>query len=79
VRNFFQIGFLALSFVVFAISIADKQFTAYLKDFSRWDIEPIIKTISIVLPILWAFLISQIFVEALGDKVTVRAKEEQKR
>jgi hypothetical protein len=72
--NFLQIGFLMLSFVVFAVSIADTQFIAYLqKLFPRSDnLGPIIQTAASVLPILWAFLISQIFVAAFGDKMAVR-------
>ena len=70
VKSFLQIGFLIIAFVVFAISIADKQFTAFLQNvLPSLDVEPVIRMTAIVLPILWAFLIAQIFVAAMGDKV----------
>jgi hypothetical protein len=37
----------------------------------------VIKVLAIVLPILWVFVISQIFVSALGDKVAEDAPARQ--
>jgi len=77
-HNLLQVLFLMLSFVVFAVSIADVQFTNYLQTaFPNLKIELVIKVIAIVLPILWVFVISQIFVSALGDKVAADAPKPQ--
>jgi hypothetical protein len=77
-RNILQVLFLMLSFVVFAVSIADVQFTNYLESaFPNLKAEPVIKVIAIVLPILWVFVISQIFVAALGDLVSDDAPPRQ--
>jgi hypothetical protein len=59
-----HIIFLSLSFVVFALSLANSDFRNVFPGLA----EPI-KVTSIVLPILWAFLISNIFVGVLGDRV----------
>ena len=67
-RNAFHVTFLTLSFVVFAISIADTQFTAFFnKAFAPADLQPPIKAIAIVLPILWTYLITQISVVAFNE------------
>jgi hypothetical protein len=73
-KNALQIVFMSLSFVVFAISIADAQIITYLQQFvPEWiNLKPILQTTASILPILWAFLISQIFVAALGDKVAAK-------
>jgi hypothetical protein len=77
-RNVLQVLFLMLSFVVFAVSIADVQFTNYLQTaFPNLKSEQVIKVLAIVLPILWVFVISQIFVSALGDKVSEDAPARQ--
>jgi hypothetical protein len=77
-RNVFQVLFLMLSFVVFSVSIADVQFTNYLQTaFPDLKSEQVIKVIAIVLPILWVFVISQIFVAALGDLVAADAPPRQ--
>jgi len=70
-KNVLQVAFLLLSFIVFAVSIADTQFIAYFQNICPQSdkIRPFVQTASTVLPILWAFLISQIFVAALGNKV----------
>jgi hypothetical protein len=72
-KNVLQICFLMLSFVVFAVSIADTQFIAYLQKLfpQSENLEAIVRTTASILPILWAFLISQIFVAAFGDKMAV--------
>lgn len=64
VKNYLQIAFMCLTFIVFALSIADIEFINY---FPR--LQGPIRIVSIVLPVLWAFLIARIFVEAMGDKV----------
>jgi hypothetical protein len=66
-RTPFHLIFLTLSFCVFAVSIADAQFTAYLQNKLGGATEPIIKTVAIVLPILWTFLVTQISVAAMGQ------------
>jgi hypothetical protein len=69
-KNYFQVAFLCLTFVVFAISIADTQFIGYLQQYRLLaNVGGSINVISTVLPILWAFLISRIFVEAIGSRV----------
>lgn len=64
IRNAYQIAFMCMSFIIFSISIANIQFMAFFDGFQN-----AINIISIVLPILWAFLLSRIFVEALGSKM----------
>jgi hypothetical protein len=69
-KNYFQIAFLCGTFVVFSFSIADKQFAGYLQGFQPLvGIGTVIDVMSIVLPTLWVFLISRIFLEALGAKL----------
>jgi hypothetical protein len=65
IKNVFHIAFLLLSFVVFALSIAETDFINVLPE--AWKI--LIKVAAIVLPFLWTFLISQIFLGALGSRV----------
>ena len=64
----YHIVFLTLSFVVFAISIADTQFADFFNNlFAPRDMQPPIKAIAIVLPILWTYLVAQISVVAMHD------------
>lgn len=65
IKNVFHIAFLAISFIVFALSLASTDFMNF---FPIWASTGI-KVSSIVLPILWAFLISNIFIGVLGAKV----------
>jgi len=70
VENRIQIGFLSATFFVFALSIADKQFSAYLSSF--WFLASsgiFVDVAAIVVPILWVFIVSRIFLEAFGSKV----------
>lgn len=70
VKNRIQIGFLSATFFVFALSIADKQFSAYLSSF--WFLAGsgiFVDVAAIVVLILWVFVVSRIFLEAFGDKV----------
>lgn len=64
-----QCLFLWLSSLVFAVSLSDKQITGLLIDFANafpalnipaTSIEPSIKGVAIILPILWTLIISQI-------------------
>jgi hypothetical protein len=65
-KSRFHITFLTLSFVVFGISIASAEFTAYFnKIFEPHDFEAPVMAIAIVLPILWTYLVTQISVVAL--------------
>ena len=59
-----HIVFLCLSFVVFALSLANTDFMNVFPAGAS-----VIKVTSIVLPIMWAFLISNIFLGILGSKV----------
>ena len=59
-----HIVFLCLSFVVFALSLAHTDFMNVFPAAATS-----IKVTSIILPILWAFLISNIFAGILGTKV----------
>jgi hypothetical protein len=63
-RSRLQIAFLSATFVVFAISIADKQFSAYLTGFEALSgIAFGLTALAIVLPILWVFLVAPIVME----------------
>ena len=64
VRNIAHIVFLCLSFIVFAISIATSQLVAYLLrfDWNGGDAETVLSVVATVLPVLWVFIIAQIFV-----------------
>jgi len=63
-RSRLLIVFLSATFVVFAISIADKQFSAYLTGFQALSgIAFGLTAIAIVLPILWVFLVAPIVME----------------
>ena len=69
VRTKLHIAFLTMSFVVFAISIADTEFIAFFnKVFSPVDFQPPIKALSIVLPIMWTYLVTQISVVAFQSE-----------
>jgi hypothetical protein len=59
-----HIIFLCLSFIVFALSLANTDFMNFFPPLAGT-----IKVTSIALPILWAFIISNIFAGVLGDKV----------
>lgn len=71
VKNVMHVLFLCASFVVFAISIATNQFVTYLSSVS-WgpqNATVVFNIIAIVLPILWVFLIAQIFLAITGSKM----------
>jgi hypothetical protein len=71
VRNLAHLIFLCASFVVFALSIATTQFVTYLSSV-HWGIDGTdmtLNVIAIVLPILWVFLVANIFLSMLGNKV----------
>lgn len=73
VKNRIQITFLSLTFFVFALSIASKQFSAYLSSFSWLAASGIfIDVAAIVVPVLWVFVVSRIFIEAFGEKVEAK-------
>lgn len=68
-RNPIRIGFLSATFVVFAISIADKEFSGYLTQYALLaGIDLVLQVIAIVLPILWVFLIAPIILERLSEE-----------
>jgi hypothetical protein len=58
--------FLSATFTVFAISIADEQFSSYLTQF-WWlgNIEFALTAMAIILPILWVFLVAPIVMEKI--------------
>lgn len=64
INNIPHILFLCASFIVFALSIANTDFMNFIPSWAGG-----IKVTSIALPILWAFLISNIFIGMLGTKV----------
>lgn len=67
-RTRLQIAFLSATFVVFAISIADKQFSAYLTGFRLLSgIGFALTAIAIVLPILWVFLVAPIIMDSESE------------
>lgn len=65
ITNSLHILFLCLSFIVFSVALANTDFMNYFPAAANT-----IKITSIVVPILWAFLISNIFAGVLGNKVT---------
>lgn len=70
ITNWFHIGFLIATFTVFAISIARVELTAYLSALNLGgSSESAIDVIAIVLPILWTYLGTQIFLAVLGQRV----------
>jgi hypothetical protein len=70
VRSIPQLIFLGLSFVVFSVSIADNQFIGFLTNVSpEINFDTPIRVVSVVLTVLWAFIISQIFVAAFKGKL----------
>lgn len=70
VTNMIQLIFLSLTFCVFALSIAYKEFSAYLASVEiSAGAGAAIDVAAIVVPILWVFVVSRIFIEAIGQKV----------
>jgi hypothetical protein len=70
ISNRIQIIFLAATFFVFALSIASKEFSAYLSSFQALArIGTTVDVAAIIVPILWVFVVSRIFLQAFGDKV----------
>ena len=67
IRNAIQIVYLCLSYSVFALTIANTDFMNYLPDLSD-----VIKVTSIALPIIWTFLITNIFNSMIGIKIETR-------
>jgi hypothetical protein len=60
-RSWLRISFLSATFVVFSISIAYKQFSAFLSHVPRLtNIDFTLTAIAIALPILWVFLVAPI-------------------
>ena len=64
-RTRLQVAFMSATFVVFAVSIADTSFRAYLTGFSylSWT-DFVIKATAIVLPTLWVFLVAPIIMDS---------------
>lgn len=70
VTNQIQLIFLSMTFCVFALSIAYKEFSAYLSSFEILaGVGIVIDVAAIVVPILWVFVVSRIFIGAIGKKV----------
>ena len=67
ITNIPHISFLCISYVVFALSLASTDFMNFFPAAAS-----VIKITSIALPILWAFLISNIFLGIVGSKVESR-------
>jgi len=74
VKNWWQNGFLCLSFMVFGLSIASDNFIAYFG--ARHEL--MIKIIATVAPILWAFMITPMFLKVAGDKLVIEASADEK-
>jgi len=68
ITNIPHIAFLCLSFIVFSLSLANTDFMNF---FPSWATG--IKVTSIALPILWAFLISNIFIGIFGTKIETKS------
>jgi len=70
IRSHIQIAFLSTTFLVFALSIASKQFSAYASSFRLLAASGIfIEVAAIVVPVLWVFVVSRIFLEFAGARV----------
>ena len=72
VKSLSQIAFLTATFFVFALSIASKQFSAFLSSFEllAWS-GRLIEVAAIVVPVLWVFVVARIFIE-FGPKEEVK-------
>jgi hypothetical protein len=66
--------FLVMTSAVFAFALADNQVATFIisvlsmAEIPTVAVNPMVKAMAIVLPILWTFLISQIALSALSDK-----------
>lgn len=68
IRTRRSIAFMSLTFVVFAISIADTSFRTYLANFSYLaPADFLIKVLAIALPGLWVFIVAPIIMGSEGD------------
>jgi len=65
VKSWLQNAFLCISFVIFGLSIANHDFIKFMGPRSDFPIT----IISVVLPILWAFMITPMFIKVFGDKL----------
>jgi hypothetical protein len=64
-----QVTFLSVTFVIFAISIAQPQFSSYLTQYKLLSaIDFPLTAIAIVLPILWVFLVAPIVEDVQASK-----------
>jgi hypothetical protein len=73
VRHRWQVFFLCCTFFVFALSIASKQFSAYLSSFEiSAGIGPFIDVLAIVLPVLWVFVVARIFLQLAGGNIELK-------
>jgi hypothetical protein len=69
IKNYLHVAFLCASFVVFAFAIASTSFENYFGGFLPDAVTDLVQPIAIGLPILWAFIISNIFVHWIGDRI----------
>lgn len=68
-RTRLQIVFLSVTFIIFAISIAQSQFASYLGGFTALaGIAFPLAAVAIVLPTLWVFLVAPIVEDAQASK-----------
>jgi hypothetical protein len=65
VKSWLQNAFLCISFVIFGLSIANHDFAKYLGP--AWEFP--VTVASVVLPVVWAFIISPMFLKVFGDKL----------
>jgi hypothetical protein len=74
IKNRVHIAFLCASFVVFALAIGSIPFENYLRGLLSDAGIRIFRATAIGLPILWAFIISNIFVHWIGDCIAEPSK-----
>jgi tetrahydromethanopterin S-methyltransferase subunit C len=67
VKSVLQNAFLCVSFVIFGLSIANHDFAKYLGP--DWDFT--VTVAAIALPVVWAFIISPMFLKVFGNKLAV--------
>jgi hypothetical protein len=65
VKSWLQNAFLCISFVIFGLSIANHDFIKFLGPDWKFSI----MIVSVVLPIVWAFIVSPMFLTVFGKRL----------
>ena len=81
INNRWHRYFLVLTSAVFAFALADNQIAAFTIDIlstagiNTVAVNPMVKALAIVLPILWTLIISQVALSALSDAAIDQAPQ----